>query len=207
MHLDESAILWSAPERDRASRPLIVLLHGYGSHEGDLFALSPRLPLAATVVSLRAPLAESGGWAWWSIAGQVPLTPNPVAVDAGATAVLHWLDTVEATSISLVGFSQGGAIALQLLRLAPRRFASAVCLSGFVPTAEHAGDALLAEVRPPVFWGRGTADPVIPALAVEHTAEWMPAHTTPSIHIYEDLGHAISTQELSDFTAFLAGHL
>ena len=56
MQLDESAILWSAPERERAGRPLIVLLHGYGSHEGDLFSLSPRLPLAATVASLRGPI-------------------------------------------------------------------------------------------------------------------------------------------------------
>ncbi|MEQ1737226.1 MAG: alpha/beta fold hydrolase, partial [Rhodoglobus sp.] len=207
VHLDESAILWSTPERERSDRPLIVLLHGYGSHEGDLFGLSPRLPLAATVASVRAPLPESGGFAWWSLAGQAPGTPDPVAVDAAATAVLEWLDTVEATSVSLVGFSQGGAIALQLLRLAPTRFAAAVCLSGFVATTEHPGDSLLAEKRPPVFWGRGTADPVIPAAAVDRTADWLPTHSTPTIRIYEDLAHSISTEELSDFTAFLSEHL
>ena len=49
---------------------LIVLLHGYGSHEGDLFSLSPRLPLAATVASLRGPIKEGAGYAWWSLAGQ-----------------------------------------------------------------------------------------------------------------------------------------
>ncbi len=207
MHLDESAILWSTPERERADRPLIVLLHGYGSHEGDLFGLSPRLPLAATVASVRAPMSESGGFAWWSLAGQTPGAPNPVGVDAAATAVLRWLDTVEAASVSLVGFSQGGAIALQLLRLAPTRFSSAVCLSGFVATADHAGDPLLADVRPPVFWGRGTADPVIPVAAVDRTAEWLPQHSTPTIRIYEDLAHSISTEELGDFTAFLSEHL
>jgi phospholipase/carboxylesterase len=61
MNIDASAVLWSAPERERAGRPLLVLLHGYGSHEGDLFGLSPRLPLGPVIASVRAPLAERGG--------------------------------------------------------------------------------------------------------------------------------------------------
>lgn len=206
MPIDESAVIWSTPERERADRPLIVLLHGYGSHEGDLFALSPALPLGAVVASVRAPLAESGGYAWWSLQGQTPGEPDPAAVDAAAQAVLDWLDTQQYPSVSLLGFSQGGAVSLQLLRLAPRRFRAAVCLSGFIATTEHDGDARLAEVRPPVFWGRGTADRVIPAAAIDRTAEWMPAHTTPTIRIYEDLPHSISREELADFSSFLAEH-
>lgn len=206
MPIDDSAVIWSAPERERAGRPLIVLLHGYGSHEGDLFSLSPALPLAPVVASLRAPLAESGGYAWWSLQGQAPGEPDASAVDDAAQAVLDWLDTQDYTSVSTLGFSQGGAVALQLLRLAPRRFRAAVCLSGFIGSAEHDGDALLAELTPPVFWGRGTADRVIPAAAIARTAEWMPGHTDPTIRIYEDLPHSISREELTDFTAFLAAH-
>ncbi len=204
MPIDESAVIWSAPERERAGRPLIVLLHGYGSHEGDLFSLSPALPLAPVVASLRAPLAESGGYAWWSLQGQTPGEPDRSAVDAAAQGVLDWLDTQDYTSVSALGFSQGGAVTLQLLRLAPRRFRAAVCLSGFIGNPEHDGDALLAELKPPVFWGRGTADRVIPAEAIARTAEWMPGHTDPTIRIYEDLPHSISREELSDLTAFLA---
>ena len=139
MPIDDSAVIWSAPERERADRPLIVLLHGYGSHEGDLFSLSPALPLDAVVASVRAPLVESGGYAWWSLQGQTPGDPDPVAVDAAAQAVLDWLDTVQYTAVSLLGFSQGGAVSLQLLRLAPRRFRAAVCLSGFIAAAPSSG--------------------------------------------------------------------
>lgn len=206
MHLDDSAVLWSAPERERAGRPLLVLLHGYGSHEGDLFSMSPGLPLGPVVASLRAPLAESGGFAWWSLAGQAPGEPDPAAVDAAAVAVIEWLDRQQYTSVSLVGFSQGGAMTLQLLRHAPERFAATVCLSGFVAPANHDGDPALAAVRPPVFWGRGTADPVIPAAAVDRTAEWLPGHADATIRIYEDLGHSISREELTDFVAFLSQH-
>lgn len=204
MNLDASAVLWSTPERERAERPLIVLLHGYGSHEGDLFALSPALPLGATVASVRAPLAESGGFAWWSLQGQPPGEPDLDAVDEAAHAVLRWLDSLQYASVSVLGFSQGGAMCLELLRLAPQRFTSATCLSGFVASATHDGDAALAAVRPRVFFGRGTQDPVIPPAAFERTSRWLPAHTTPTERVYPGLGHAVSTEELTDVMEFLA---
>ncbi len=202
--LPTDAIMWSAPERERAERPLIVLLHGYGSHEGDLFGLSPALPLGPVIASLRAPIPTGPGFAWWEITGMG--TPDPVAVDAAANQVLAWLDSISYTSVSLLGFSQGGALALQLLRLAPERFASAVCLAGFIAGSEHAGDAELARIRPPVFWGRGTDDAVIPDDAVARTEAWLPEHADADIRIYEGLGHAVSTPELSDLVKFLATH-
>jgi phospholipase/carboxylesterase len=206
MKLDTSAILWSAPERERADRPLLVLLHGYGSHEGDLFSMSPGLPLGPVIASVRAPLAESGGWAWWSLQGSVPGDPSLAAVDEAADAVIEWLDTLNYTSVSLLGFSQGGAMCLQLLRHAPERFAATVTLSGFVPGGPHPGDAELARVRPKVFWGRGTQDPIIPAAAIERTAEWLPDHADATIRIYEDLAHSISPEELREFSAYLAAN-
>lgn len=50
-------VLWSSPAQERGDRPLLVLLHGYGSHEGDLFGLVPHLPSAFVVAAVRAPLA------------------------------------------------------------------------------------------------------------------------------------------------------
>jgi phospholipase/carboxylesterase len=204
MQLDESAILWSAPERERAGRPLLVLMHGLGSHEGDLFGMAPGLPLGPVIASLRAPLPESGGWAWFP--RTTPGSPEPTGVDEAAVAVLAWLDTLEFTSVSLLGFSQGGAMALQLLRHAPQRFTAAVNLSGFLAPGELPGDAELAQRRPPVFWGRGTADPIIPDAAIERTEAWLPAHADATIRIYEGLGHSVSTQELGDLVAFLHEH-
>jgi len=206
MRLDDSAILWSAPERERAGRPLLLLLHGYGSHEGDLFGMAPGLPLGPVIASLRAPVEENGGWAWFSRRDSIPGNPDAAKVDAPATAILEWLDTVEYTSVSILGFSQGAAIALQLMRLAPERFTAAVALSGFVASGELPGDAVLAERRPKIFWGRGTVDQVIPAEAVDRTAEWLPAHADATIRIYEGMGHSISPAELKDFVTFLAAN-
>jgi phospholipase/carboxylesterase len=205
--IDPDAAIWSAPERERAGRPLLLLLHGYGSHEGDLFGISPRLPLGPVVVSLRAPIAESGGYAWFSRTEGASGDPRPENVGAAADAVLRWLDTLDSPTVALFGFSQGAAVALQLLRHAPTRFAATVALSGFVAVGGHPGDAELERSRPPVFWGRGTDDTMIPSSAIERLEAWLPSHSTSTIRIYEGLGHSLSEPELADFNAFLAQYL
>lgn len=207
MQIDAKAIVWSAPERERAERPMLVLLHGYGSHEGDLFSLSPALPLGPVIASLRAPLLAGPGNAWFPLTADTFFTDLETGADAAAQAILDWLDTTESSSVGLLGFSQGGATALQLLRLAPQRFDYAVMLSGFVVGASHPGDAALAAVMPPVFWGRGTLDQIIPPVAIQTTEQWLPEHTTLTERIYEDVAHGISNAELKDVTAFISAQL
>ncbi|WP_223691929.1 alpha/beta hydrolase [Leifsonia poae] len=205
--IDRDAVLWSASERDRAGRPLLVLLHGYASDEADLFGIAAYLPLEPVIASVRAPIPEGPGFAWFSRFTNVPADPIAANADAAALAVLDWLDEQPPTPTGLLGFSQGGAVALQLLRLAPDRFDYAVQLSGFAVQGDSAGDARLGERRPPVFWGRGTLDEVIPATSVARTADWLPGHSTLDARIYEGMGHAISSRELTDIGAFIRHHL
>ncbi|MDJ0375974.1 alpha/beta fold hydrolase [Cryobacterium sp. PH31-L1] len=205
--IDNSAVLWSATGADQADRPLLIIMHGYGSHEGDLFSLAPHLPLEPVIAALRAPLEAPApiidGWAWFPISE--PGSPDPATVDTAVSAVLAWLDDLpqQPTSVGLLGFSQGGAMALELLRAAPDRFSFAVNLSGFIARGPQTGDAVLAEAPLPVFWGRGTADGVIPPSAIERTQAWLPAHSTLIERIYEGLPHSISQAELGDVVTFL----
>lgn len=201
--IDPSAVIWSAPERERAGRPLLVLLHGFGSHEGDLFGMSPQLPLGPVIASVRGPLAAGPGYAWAPLAGQADAEVVAAGANETAVALLEWLDTTESTSVGLLGFSQGGATALQLLRHAPERFAFAACLSGFAVLDDNAGDPELARTRPPVFWGRGTADNVISPDKIDYTDAWLPEHSTLTARIYEGLPHSISRAELDDVNAFI----
>lgn len=200
--IDPSAIIWSAPEDERAGRPLLVLLHGYGSHEGDLFGLSPHLPLQPVIASVRAPLRAGPGYAWYGLEGATPESRSEGA-DAAARGLLHWLDGVQAASVGLLGFSQGGAMSIHLLRHAPERFDFAVSLAGFVVQGDAPADVRLAALAPPVFWGRGTHDAVIPPAFVDHTQSWLPKHSTLTERIYEGLGHSVSEAELADVLTFL----
>lgn len=206
--IDDTATRWSSPERGQL--PLLVLLHGYGADEHDLFGLVPYLPEGIAVASVAAPLAPPWpmpGRSWYPIEGLDGRSPQ--AVTRAAEAFLRWLDAVvgDAPSIALLGFSQGAAVSLQALRLAPERFGAVVALSGYAAPGTLPGDEVLEELRPPVFWGRGTHDDVIPAELVAHTAQWLPSHCNLSGRVYTGLTHSISEEELSDVHRFLSNWL
>ena len=207
--LDSDAVLWSADAADRADRPLLVLLHGYGADERDLFALVPYLPPEYVVAAMRAPLSPpfpAPGFSWYPIEGLDGRDPQHVT-DA-ASLVSAWVDAVAPGAVvGLLGFSQGAAVALQAMRLRPERFAFAVNLSGYATPGALPGDAALAARRPPVFWGRGTRDDVIPPFLVEHTVTWLPEHAELSGRVYQGLTHSVSEPELDDVRIFLEKQL
>lgn len=80
--------------------------------------------------------------------------------------------------VAVVGFSQGGLMATQLLRTRPEQVAATVVLSGLVQAAPQPADERPAAERPPVFWGRGGRDRLVIAEAIERTGQWPPAHST-----------------------------
>jgi phospholipase/carboxylesterase len=208
VRVDDEAVLWSASAADRAGRPLLLLLHGYNSNEGDLFGLTPYLPLEPAIASLRAPLYTGYGHSWFPLLAE-DAELSLAGADAATDAILDWLDRAapEAGPIGLLGFSQGGAMALELLRRAPERFGFAVTLAGFALPGERHGDERMSELAPHVFWGRGTVDGVIPVASVAHTQAWLPGHSTLDERIYEGVGHTVSDRELADVAAFIRARL
>lgn len=203
--LDDSAVVWSHPPAQREGRPLVILMHGRGSHERDLTSLIPMLPGGAVFASLRAPLPfESGdGWEWF--ASTTPGAPALDEANAVTDALIEWCDRfVSSSAPALVGFSQGGAMATHAMRRAPERFSRYVSLAGFVVPGRLDTDAALQQLKPPVFWGRDEADPVIPTEAVERTAEWLPVHSSLVERTYPGIGHSISREEMADVAEFLA---
>ncbi|MFV0319644.1 MAG: alpha/beta hydrolase [Microbacterium sp.] len=205
LRIDPDTVLWSADTADRTGHPLLVLLHGYGADERDLFGLTPYLPSAFVFAAPRAPLSPpwpAPGFSWYPIEGLE--RRDPTHVTAAAAAFIDWVHAQPGhDTIGLLGFSQGAAIALQALRLRPDLFDFAVNLSGYASPGELPSDGELAGIRPPVFWGRGTADDVIPPELVEHTTQWLPQHSDLSGRVYAGLTHSVSEQELDDVRLFL----
>lgn len=203
--LDPAPVIWNLPEPERAGKPLLLLLHGKGSHEGDLAGLIDRLPHGFVVASLRAPIPDGPGFSWFR--GTTPGNPEQESVDAATDAVLAWVGTLPFTpsGLGLLGFSQGGVIAVQSLRRAPERVGYALNLSGFVAAGPEPGDDAIS--RHPVFWGRGDADVVIGPAAIERTALWLPGHVDLTAAVYRGLPHSISVEELDDIAAFLSARL
>jgi phospholipase/carboxylesterase len=198
--IDPSAVIWSTPVGERAGKPLLVLLHGLGSHEGDLFQLSPYLPLDHVIASPRGPIPSGNGWSWFDVAA-----PRPAPLNESADEFAEWLATVrgDAPSVAVLGFSQGGVLGLQTLRRHPELIDSLVLLSAIADETVDPGDPELEVLRPPMFWGRGTADTVVPPEQVLATRDWLEEHSTLTERIYEDVGHWITDAELGDVHSFL----
>jgi phospholipase/carboxylesterase len=208
--LDADAVLWSDDPAALAGRDLLVVLHGYGADEHDLFGLRAYLPDTLVVAALAAPLTPpwpAPGRSWYPIEGLD--TRDAAATTAAAEAVLGWLaeHAAGAASVGLLGFSQGAAVSLQTLRLDPAGIDYVVALSGYATPGALPGDEELAERKPPVFWGRGTHDDVIPGALIEHTAQWLPGIVTLSGRVYQGLTHSVSEQELADVHTFIEKQL
>ena len=147
----------------------LVLLHGRGTNERDLFPLLDLLDpdrrlLGATA---RGPLSLPPGGAHWYIVRRVGY-PDPETFNSTYPQLTAWLDGMLAEHgipperTVLGGFSQGSVMSYAL-GLGPDRPrpAGIMALSGFLPTVEGF-DLDLAKARDlPVAIGHGTHDPVI----------------------------------------------
>ena len=107
---------------------LLVLMHGVGSNEQDLFALSAQFPDRYYVLSLRAPHRMGpGSFAWYDFS----LEPGGArSIDEAQEAASRQLitQTIEAAAQQtgippertvVGGFSQGGTMALSMLLTRP----------------------------------------------------------------------------------------
>ncbi|SEC38046.1 alpha/beta hydrolase [Arthrobacter woluwensis] len=200
----EPTVLWSVPEDQRQGRPLLVLLHGYGANEADLFGLADQLPEEFVVASVRAPLAMGPGFTWFPLTGSLDYSFD--AVKDATEYVLDWLDGVreEFSSVSLLGFSMGMAMATSMWRRRPQDFAAIVGLSGFAVEGgtDWFRDAEL-DGSTPFFWGRDPQDPVIPRDRIDFTAAWLLGKARATKVQYSGVWHGISPQEVGHVAEFL----
>lgn len=203
----------------RPTRPMFLCLHGWGSNEQDLAQMMSYVAPGNDYVSLRAPLvlqaespgefgSGSGAFSWYH--DSLP-TGEDLDRDifAAATAVDHWVTRHVETERELVpiGFSQGAALAVHLLRVDPERYRAAVALSGFVAPGQVPGtapaDDRLSGMDKPVFYGYGDMDSVIPKYEIHAAAAWLEEHTWLTMKHYRQLDHAVSLHEFSDLRQWL----
>ena len=144
----------------------LVLLHGRGADECDLYPLLDELDPERRLLGVapRGPLSLPPGGAHWYALGGIP-TPDPSTFWPTFEAAAAWLDAlpVPLERTVLGGFSQGAVMswALGLGRGAAKRPAGIIALSSFMPVVDGLELDLSGLDGYPIAIGHGTYDPVI----------------------------------------------
>ena len=197
-----------ALERPAAGEPAgsLVLLHGRGADERDLFPLLDALDPERRLRGLtpRGPLAlPPGGRHWYRLAG-IP-TPDANTFWSSFAELAELLDGLQGPVV-LGGFSQGAVMsyALGLGRGTAKRPAALMPLSGFMPTVEGL-DLDVSELDGfPVAIAHGTFDEVIPVEYSRAARDVLAAAGADVAYEEAPLGHTIDPAIIPALRGFVA---
>lgn len=201
------------PKIKHDKNPLLILLHGYGSNEEDLFSFASELPQDHYVISVRAPYdLQPYGHAWYAIhfdADENKFSDN-IQAKQSVELISGFIDEVakhypiDTKNITLIGFSQGAILSYATALTFPDKISKVVALSGYFNQ----------EIMPEVidknavshlkfFVSHGSVDQVIP---VEWARKAKPALENLGLEVdYHEypVGHGVAPQNFYDFKNWL----
>lgn len=197
----------------RAAPWLLVLMHGVGSHEEDLFGLAPHVPAQFHVISLRAPYVMGpGAYGWFEfsfnrVGDRIINEPQEAA--SRATVAKTVASAAQQLGISpervvVGGFSQGGIMSLSLLLTQPALLKGAMVMHSRLLTQVMPLVAAPEALKGKQLWvSHGTHDQVIPlasAHAIRELVETLPIELSYSEY---PSAHELIQQELVDAMGWL----
>ncbi|WP_445720026.1 alpha/beta hydrolase [Flavobacterium sp.] len=201
------------PKIKHDKNPLLLLLHGYGSNEEDLFSFATELPQDHYVISVRAPYdLQPYGHAWYAIhfdADENKFSDNEQAKES-VQLIASFIDEIikqypiDSKNVNLIGFSQGAILSYATALTYPEKIAKVVALSGYfnqeiVP--ENIDTNAISHLK--FFISHGSVDQVIP---VEWARKAKPALENLGLEVeYQEytIGHGVSPKNFFDFKNWL----
>jgi len=202
----------------------VIWLHGLGADGHDFAPIVPEL-VSPTWPALRfvfphapvRPVTVNGGMpmrAWYDITGMDLVSRQD---ESGMRASIASVDKLIAQEnergvpthrILLAGFSQGGAIALAGGLRHAEPLAGVIALSTYLPMHDSfATERHPANTATPIFWGHGSADPIVPLTrgvtsrdllrSLGYQVDW---HTYP-------MPHSVCGEEVADLQGWMTERL
>jgi phospholipase/carboxylesterase len=196
-----------------SSPPLLLLLHGIGSNEEDLFGLAPYLDERFLVASARAPvIMGSGSHGWFDI----EFTPRGMVADIeqakrSLNLLPGFIDELVETygadsqSVYVVGFSQGAMMGLGLALTRPEKLAGVVAMSGRFPS-QILEQIPISEAlnEMPILVTHGLYDSVLPVEQGRAARRYLEALPVELTYREYPMAHEVSAESLRDVTAWLS---
>jgi len=196
--------------------PLLLLLHGVGSNENDLFGLAPYLDERFLILSVRAPnTLGPGSYAWFDVdfTPQGPVI-DPAQAEASREALIDFIGEaitaygVNPNQVYMMGFSQGAIMSASIALTRPDLVAGVALMSGrILPEIQSLMAAPEKLEGLPILVVHGVADTVLPinhGRASRQLLASLPVELT--YHEYP-IGHEVSQESLADVSSWLSAQL
>lgn len=205
------------PKKAIENPPLLILLHGYGSNEQDLFSFAEELPDDFLIISARAPLTlMPGSYAWYSInfdAVNGKFSDIPQAIKARDT-IAAFIDEVKAefntnpNKTFLLGFSQGTILSYAVALNYPEKAQNIIALSGYI-NDELLPEKLLKENYKNLdfFISHGTVDQVLPIDWARKAKPFLDSLEIGNVYFEYPVGHGVSPQNFYAFAEWIKNRL
>ena len=195
--------------------PLLLLLHGYGSNDSDLFSFASELPDEYFVISARAPYdLQYGSYAWYAInfdADQNKFSDHDQAI-LSRDLVVKFIEElkvkfpIDSSNITLIGFSQGSILSYSIALSYPNIVQRVGALSGYLNLDINSNNYQNNDFsKLKIFASHGTVDQVIPVEWARKTDPILKSLGINSTYKEYPIGHGVSPQNFFDLKDWLQG--
>ncbi len=196
--------------------PAIILLHGFGSDENDLFSFASELPETHHIISLKAPIPmQPYGNAWYNIYfdnsdGKFSDTEQAIA---SRDLISNCIDAVvnvynaNPKEITLLGFSQGTILSFAVALSYPEKVKNVIGLSGYINEdilKEGYSENDFSSLN--VYTSHGSVDQVIPVQWARKTQPFLKALNIPCEYSEFPVGHGVAPQNFDELKEWLLKH-
>ena len=197
----------------KENAPLLIMLHGYGSDENDLFSFANELPENLFIISVRAPYTlQPYGNAWYAInfdADQGKWNDNEQAMKSChliATFIDEAIETypVNKDNVTLLGFSQGSILSYAVALRFPEKVKNIIALSGYINK-----DILPDDIQNrgyshlDFYCSHGSVDQVIPVDWARQTPPFLNSINVKHMYSEFPVGHGVAPQNFHEFKNWL----
>ena len=194
--------------------PLLIMLHGYGSDENDLFSFANELPEELFIISVKAPYPmHPYGNAWYAInfdAEKGKWNDNEQAKKS-LELIADFIDEalaeypVNKNNVSLLGFSQGSILSYAVALTYPEKVKNIVALSGYINKDILPEDIDEKDYSNLDFYSsHGSVDQVIPVDWARQTMPFLDALHIKNVYSEFPVGHGVAPQNFYELKDWLS---
>ncbi|QXP62690.1 MULTISPECIES: alpha/beta hydrolase [unclassified Polaribacter] len=203
------------PKTIAENPPLLILLHGYGSNEQDLFSFAEELPDEFLIISAQAPNAlGAGSYAWYAINfddvnGKFSdLKQAKESIDK----IAIFIDEIKAKyntasdKTFLLGFSQGAILSYSLSFFYPNKVQHVIALSGYINT-ELLPASISKEIKTDYYCSHGSVDQVLPIEWARKSKPFLDSLDFKNVYSEYPVGHGVAPQNFYSFKTWIEERL